>query len=418
MPMNWPTGGEPPLRNQYMEQMLCGQVRDSCSCSDARRGVPQKFMRFLSRIVGRTDLPSRPLIRVLGIIAVTCGISTLHYFMPNELALVDLYYLSQRLYYAPVVYAGFYFGWRGGLATGLFAGLAYLPQILVIWAIHPRFTINQYTEMVLFCIVGAVTGAIADRERMQKKTLQETAEELARLYAELQDNFERMKRAERLYALGHLSAGLAHEIRNPLASIDGATVVLLREHRSEERRVEFLKIIQKECRRLNRLLTNFLNFAKPPAPQYQTTAVELLFDSVITLAQHANSHNQIVLRKELGENLPSLECDPEQLTQVLLNLTINAIQAMPEGGEIVLSAERHDRNITIEVRDQGSGVSEQEMERIFDPFFTTKESGTGLGLSVAHQIVSQQFGVLTARKNRDRGMTFSVQLPLDQRRAR
>jgi two-component system, NtrC family, sensor histidine kinase HydH len=165
-------------------------------------------------------------------------------------------------------------------------------------------------------------------------------------------------------------------------------------------------------------LTNFLNFAKPPAPQYQTTAVELLFDSVITLAQHANSHNQIVLRKELGENLPSLECDPEQLTQVLLNLTINAIQAMPEGGEIVLSAERHDRNITIEVRDQGSGVSEQEMERIFDPFFTTKESGTGLGLSVAHQIVSQQFGVLTARKNRDRGMTFSVQLPLDQRRAR
>jgi len=375
-------------------------------------------MRFLSRIVGRTDLPSRPFIRVLGIIGVTCGISTLHYFMPNELALVDLYYLSQRLYYAPVVYAGFYFGWRGGLATGLFAGLAYLPQILVIWAIHPRFTINQYTEMVLFCIVGAVTGAIADRERMQKKTLQETAEELARLYAELQDNFERMKRAERLYALGHLSAGLAHEIRNPLASIDGATVVLLREHRSEERRVEFLKIIQKECRRLNRLLTNFLNFAKPPAPQYQTTAVELLFDSVITLAQHANSHNQIVLRKELAENLPSLECDPEQLSQVLLNLTINAIQAMPEGGEIVLSAERQDRNITIEVRDQGSGVSEQDMESIFDPFFTTKESGTGLGLSVAHQIVSQQSGVLTARKNPDRGMTFSMQLPLDRRRAR
>ena len=375
-------------------------------------------MRFLSRIVGRTDLPSRPFIRVLGIIGVTCGISTLHYFMPNELALVDLYYLSQRLYYAPVVYAGFYFGWRGGLATGLFAGLAYLPQILVIWAIHPRYTINQYTEMVLFCIVGAVTGVIADRERMQKKTLQETAGELARLYAELQDNFERMKRAERLYALGHLSAGLAHEIRNPLASIDGATVVLLREQRSEERRVEFLKIIQKECRRLNGLLTNFLNFAKPPAPQYQTTAVEPLFDSVLTLAQHANSHNQIVLRKELAGNLPSLECDPEQLSQVLLNLTINAIQAMPEGGEIVLSAERQDRNITIEVRDQGSGVSEQEMERIFDPFFTTKESGTGLGLSVAHQIVSQQFGVLTARKNGDRGMTFSVQLPLDQRRAR
>ena len=375
-------------------------------------------MRFLSRIVARTDLPSRPFTRALVIIGVTCAISTLHYFMPNELALVDLYYLSQRLYYAPIVYAGLYFGWRGGLAAGSVAGLAYLPHILVIWGIHPRYTINQYTEVALFCIVGAVTGAIADRERLHKKALQETAGELARLYAELQDNFERMKRAERLYALGHLSAGLAHEIRNPLASIDGATVVLLRERPSEERRVEFLGIIQKECRRLNRLLTNFLNFAKPPAPQYQTTTVELLFDSVITLAQHANHHNQIVLRKDLAENLPSLECDPEQLTQVLLNLTINAIQAMPEGGEIVLSAERHDRNITIEVRDQGSGVSEQDMESIFDPFFTTKESGTGLGLSVAHQIVSQQSGVLTARKNPDRGMTFSMQLPLDRRRAR
>jgi two-component system sensor histidine kinase HydH len=369
-------------------------------------------------MVERTERPNRPLARALVVIGVTCGISTLHYFIPNELALVDLYYLSQRLYYAPVVYAGLCFGWRGGLAAGIFAGLSYLPQILVIWAIHPRYTINQYTEVALFCIVGALTGVIADRERRGKKTLQETAEQLARLYAELQDNFERMKRAERLYALGQLSAGLAHEIRNPLASIDGATAVLLREPRSEERRVEFLEIIQKECRRLNRLLTTFLNFATPPAPAYQMTAVEPLFDSVITLAEHAIRRDRILFRKEVAENLPAFECDPEQLTQVLLNLTINAVQAMPEGGEIVLSACRHDRSMTMEVRDQGSGVSEHDMERIFDPFFTTKESGTGLGLSVAHQIVLQQSGVLTARRNADGGMTFSVQLPLDRRRGR
>jgi two-component system, NtrC family, sensor histidine kinase HydH len=221
-----------------------------------------------------------------------------------------------------------------------------------------------------------------------------------------------------LYALGQLSAGLAHEIRNPLASIGGATAVLLREPRSEERRVEFLEIIQKECRRLNRLLTTFLNFAKPPAPEYRTTAVEKLFDSVIALSEHATRHDKIVLRKEIADNLPSVECDPEQLIQVLLNLTINAIQAMPGGGEIVLSACGHDRGMILEVRDQGSGVNEQDMERIFDPFFTTKESGTGLGLSVAHQIVLQQAGVLTARRNPDAGMTFSVQLPLDRRRGK
>ena len=366
----------------------------------------------------RRDGPNRPLTRALAVIGITAGISTLHYFIPKELALVDLYYLSQRLYYVPIVYAGLYFGWRGGLAAGIFAGLAYLPQILVVWAIHPRYTINQYTEVVLFCFVGALTGVIADRERRGKKTLQETTEQLTRLYAELQDNFERMKRAERLYALGQMSAGLAHEIRNPLASIDGATAVLLREPRSEEHRVEFLEIIQKECRRLNRLLTTFLNFASPPAPAYQMIAMEPLFDSVIALAGHAIRPERILLRKKVAGNLPSLECDPEQLTQVLLNLTINAIQAMPEGGEILLSADRHERGMIIEVRDQGSGVSEQDMERIFDPFFTTKESGTGLGLSVAHQIVLQQSGVLTAKRNPDQGMTFSVQLPLERRRVR
>ncbi len=370
------------------------------------------------RLTNKTDLPNRPLARMLAIVGVTLAITAVHYWMPNELTLIDLYYLTQRLYYVPVVYAGIYFGWRGGLLEGIFAGVAYLPQIVEIWKIHPRYTINQYTEVVLFCVVGTLVGVLTERERSQKKALQEAAGQLAHLYGELQDNFERMKRTERLHALGQLSAGLAHEIRNPLASIDGAAAVLLREPGPEQRRVEFLEIIQKECRRLNRILTSFLNFAKPPTPEYRMTAVESLLDSVLALAEHSARDSQIVLQKQIAENLPSVECDPEQLTQVLLNLTINAIHAMPEGGKIVLSAARHDRNVTIDVRDQGSGVSEQDMERIFDPFFTTKDTGTGLGLSVAHRIVLQQSGILTAKKNPDRGMTFSLQLPLDRGRDR
>jgi signal transduction histidine kinase len=114
--------------------------------------------------------------------------------------------------------------------------------------LHPSYSINQYAEVVLFCVAGIVAGLLADRERRQKKILQHTAEQLSRVYGELQDNFERMKRAERLYALGQLSAGLAHEIRNPLASIEGAAAVLLRERPSEDRRIEFLQIIQKRRR--------------------------------------------------------------------------------------------------------------------------------------------------------------------------
>jgi two-component system sensor histidine kinase HydH len=372
-------------------------------------------MAFLKGSWEPAGNPRQAPLRVLAIIGMTVAISVIHYYTPDEL--VDRHYLIQRLFYIPVVYAGLYFGWRGGVAAGLLAGLAYGQQIVSIWTVTRRTSVvNQYTEVVLFCVVGAVTGIVAHREREQKKALRETAAQLAHVYAELQQNFERMKRTERLYALGQLSAGLAHEIRNPLASIEGATAILLREPPSEERRLEFLEIIQKECRRLNRLLTNFLNFAKPAAPEYRTIALEPVIDSVIALAEHTVRRNQILLRKEMPENLPAVECDPEQLKQVLLNLTINSIQAMPEGGEIVLGARQKGRNIAIEVRDQGSGISEQDMERIFDPFFTTKETGTGLGLSVAHQIASGQGGVLSGMRNPDHGMTFTLELPLQRER--
>ncbi len=359
--------------------------------------------------MARKNLP-----RAFAVIAVIAGISIVHYLTPDSR--LQLHYLIQRLFYVPVIYAGLYFGWRGGLVAAVLAGIAYLPQILATWKLHPSYSVNQYAEVILFCVAGVVAGLLADRERRQKKILQETAQQLSRVYGELQDNFERMKRAERLYALGQLSAGLAHEIRNPLASIEGAAAVLLREPPPEDRRIEFLQIIQKECRRLNRLLTNFLSFAKPREPEFATVQLEQVFDSVIALAKHAIRRNEIVFRKEIDEAVAELECDSEQLTQILLNLTINAIQAMPEGGEIRLAAHRQGGHAVIEVRDQGMGISEENLEKIFDPFFTTKESGTGLGLPVAHQIAARQGGVLSAAKNPDQGMTFSLEIPLSRER--
>ncbi len=361
------------------------------------------------------NLMRQNILRVFGIVTVTAAIGTLHYFLPDPL--VQVHYLVQRLFYVPVVYAGLYFGWRGGLAAAFLAGLSYLQQILATWKLHHSDAINQCAEVAFFFVAGIVAGLLADRERRQKETLHHTAEQLSRVYGELQDNFERMKRAERLYALGQLSAGLAHEIRNPLASIEGAAGVLLREPPTEERRIEFLQIIQKECRRLNRLLTNFLNFAKPRDPELKTVRIEQVFDSVITLAEHAIRRDVIVFHKEIAANLTELQSDPEQLTQILLNLTINAIQAMPDGGEILLSAQRRNDCAVIEVRDQGTGISEQNLEKIFDPFFTTKESGTGLGLPVAHQIAVRQGGVLSAARNLDRGMTFSLKIPFSLEKA-
>lgn len=322
-------------------------------------------------------------------------------------------YVVQHLYYLPIVYAGLEFGWRGGLAAGALAGMACLSQLLLTGRL-PGSPVSQYLEIGIYCAAGALSGALAERERRKRRASEETAKRLSNVYVELQENFERMKRAERLYALGQLSAGLAHEIRNPLASIAGAVGILRRGRTSEGKQAECLEILQKECYRLNRLLTSFLDFARPRSLNFQTIEVESVFDSVLGLAQHAVDGAAITLKRQVPPQL-ALDCDPEQLKQVLLNLVINAIQAMPNGGDVVMSASAEANQAILEVRDQGCGVSEQEMEHLYDPFFTTKENGTGLGLPVAHQIVAQLGGVLAARNNADGGMTFSVQLPLQRR---
>jgi signal transduction histidine kinase len=228
----------------------------------------------------------------------------------------------------------------------------------------------------------------------------------------LQDNFEQMKRSERLFALGQLSAGLAHEIRNPLASIGGAPGILRRNPHLEPKDAECLDIISKECQRLNRLVGNFLDFARPRTPRYQTVDLAATLDSVIELAGHAIEKRPITLRRETLQQLPAIECDPELLRQVLLNLIINAIQAMAGGGDVVVSARPGQDRVLIQVKDEGCGIKPEDRDRMFDPFFTTKENGSGLGLSVAHQIVQQHGGVLTAEANPEKGMTFSLLLPL------
>jgi signal transduction histidine kinase len=321
----------------------------------------------------------------------------------------------QHLYFVPIVVAAIYFGWRGGLGAAILSGLCHASSLSFAPGAqgHP---ISYLALAMNFLFAGVVAGILADRERRQKRVLQQTTQQLSAVYREFQDNFEGMKRAERLYALGQLSAGLAHEVRNPLASIEGAAAILQKEPGTEERHHEFLEIIQKECRRLNRLLTNFLDFAKPRLPQYQAIEVGQVLDSVISLAAHAIGRKAIRLLKDLPPNPPILECDPEQLKQVLLNLTINAIQAMPDGGEIVLAAKQQGEKILIQVRDQGSGISPANLDKTFDPFFTTKENGTGLGLPVAHQIVSQHGGVLSVENNVDKGTTFAVLLPLQHGR--
>jgi signal transduction histidine kinase len=271
------------------------------------------------------------------------------------------------------------------------------------------YAMNQYAEIIVFFLVGTVTGVLADKGRKQRR-------ELAALNRELQDSFEQIKRADRLAAVGQLSASLAHEIRNPLASIDGATNLIESERTSPEMRTASLTIIRKEVQRLNRLLTNLLDFARPRKPEFQAVQADRLFDAIIALAGHSAQQKGITLRKDVPASVPAFECDPEQMKQVILNLAINAVQAMTGAGEISLTARQRESSVALGVRDQGPGIDQEDLDKIFNPFYTTKDTGTGLGLSVVYQIVNQHGGVVTAERNPEAGMTFSITIPLKQRR--
>jgi signal transduction histidine kinase len=354
---------------------------------------------------------------VARILVVAAGIAVataLHYLTSPSLIL--WHELFQRLYYLPIIYAAIYFGWRGGLVASTFSALCYIPHILHAWHHMPDYAMNQYAEIIVFFLVGTVTGILADQGRKHRMELEAASEKLAKANRDLQDSFEQVKRADRLSAIGQLSASLVHEIRNPLASIDGAANLIESAQTCDEMRRESLAIIHKEIQRLNRLLTNLLDFARPRKPEFQAMEPGRLFDAIINLTGHSAQQKGIDISKDIPSPVPAFECDPEQMKQVILNLTINAVQAMTDPGQIVLSAQQNGASVVIGVRDQGPGIPEEDLDKIFDPFFTTKDAGTGLGLSVVHQIVTQHGGTVTVQKNPGRGTMFSLVLPLRQRR--
>lgn len=320
----------------------------------------------------------------------------------------------------PLMLGGMLFGWRGALKVLLLAALLQAPSIYRHWHWDPLDAQDQVVELSTFGAAGLIAGVVADRERWQRKRVETTKLELERVYTELRQNIEQLKKTERLTAAGQLAASLAHEIRNPLASISGAAGILARGQAPAASREECLDILMRESQRLNKLLTNFLDFARPRLPRFQWTEPVSVIQSVATLAQHAAILQEVDLRQEMPSRLREVECDAEQIKQVLLNLILNAVQATEGRGSVLIRGFETADRLCVEVRDHGRGIPPEDRDRIFDPFFTTKENGTGLGLAVAANIVAQHGGSLTCSPNgaEGRGTTFRMELPFARAQAR
>jgi signal transduction histidine kinase len=251
---------------------------------------------------------------------------------------------------------------------------------------------------------------LADRQRRAQERTAQTAEELQRAYAELRQTFAQLLQTEKLASLGELSAGLVHEIRNPLAGIKGAVEILAEELAPNSPRREFAALAQREIDRLDKLVNEFLSFARPAQLAQTPADVNGIVRSVAALLEQPAAAQNVAFRQELAMDLPLVTVDAEQVKQVMLNLALNALQAMPDGGIITFRTASQADFLTLEVEDEGGGVAPAIAGRIFDPFFTTKEKGVGLGLSVAHRIAAQHGGALTLA-NVPHGAIFQLNLP-------
>lgn len=322
-----------------------------------------------------------------------------------------------HLNFIPLLMAAVLLGWRGAAVTLGCIVVAQSPYILISHRVSPENGLDQVVELGIFGVASVIAGILADRERRRTAELEAATVELRRVYAELQASVEKLRRSERLYAAGQLAASLAHEIRNPLEGISGAANLLQRGKISGQNFQDCLEIIQLESQRLNKLLSGFLEFARPRVPRFQPADVGTLIDSVRLLVAQSPLARETNVNAEVSAGIPEVESDPEQLKQVLLNLVLNAVEASPKGSEvqIVASAEvTSDRrgSVSICVVDEGPGIPAEDQEKIFEPFFTTREKGSGLGLAIAANIMQQLGGTLTAENNGTRGMRFCITLPL------
>ncbi|HEX5773485.1 MAG TPA: ATP-binding protein [Geomobilimonas sp.] len=365
----------------------------------------------------RTDL-----LRLAFLAVAVVGISLLHYLTPLQRPM--LHDIFQRLYYLPIILAAFWFGLRGGLISSLMVSFLYIPHVLFQWGHHSALELEKFLEILLYNVVGGVTGFLCQQEETRRRQLEETARGLEESYRKLQHQAdmiigieEQLRRAERLSALGELSAVLAHEIRNPLGSIRGTAEILRDDYRPGDRKYEFLEILFKETDRLNRVVEDFLGLARPVAAERETCDLVSELREVQSLLAGEAASRGVRLRLELAD-LPPVRGDREKLRQVFLNLALNGIQATDRGGSLTIRSalfpvpEGAPARIELSFADTGAGIAPEQLARIFEPFFTTKEGGTGLGLAIAQKIVESHGGTIDVTSEVGKGTTFTVRLPV------
>ena len=359
-------------------------------------------------------------IRLLILVALILAVSALHYTTTTQKAhFHDIY---RRLYYIPIVLGGLWFTLRGGLGTAIVVSFVYAPHILLQWGQHPGIDVAQYLEIVVYNVIGILTGFLSQRELSQKLRYQKTSIRLEESYEKLRGQAdqlleieEQLRRADRLAAMGELSAGMAHEVRNPLASIKGTAEILRDGIDSSDKRYEFAQILVREVDRLENVVRDFLRFAKPDKGVLEEVRICEAMNDVVGLIRQQAIKTGVEIELDCSDELPLISGNFEQLKQAFLNFVLNALQVMPDGGKLTIKGDTEQGLVRVVFSDTGPGIPEALQGRVFNPFYTTRQEGTGLGLAITHRIIDAHGGKISLESRLGEGATFTVKLPIHQK---
>jgi two-component system, NtrC family, sensor histidine kinase HydH len=222
---------------------------------------------------------------------------------------------------------------------------------------------------------------------------------------------EELSRAQRLSSLGEMVAGVSHEIRNPLGIIRSSAGLLKKKMEKLDPKNTIPDIIVEESERLNNIITDFLNYARPREPNLSICKIDEVIDKNIAYLSTQLFENGCKVDTQISDNLPEIMADSEMLYQAFLNIFINAMQAMPDGGKISVNIFSVNGSVAVQIEDDGNGIDNEIMEKIWDPFFTTKEKGTGLGLGIVKNLIEAHGGNLNIENRTERGARVTIQLP-------
>ncbi len=257
------------------------------------------------------------------------------------------------------------------------------------------------------------TGSAISKAKLYVE-LDKKVEDLDKINLELKQNQQLLLKYTQLSAIGEIATKVAHEIRNPLSAIGGLSRSLRDDLVKDESSIQVLDIIISEVDRLENIVNEILNMAKPVSIKKQPKDLHDILRNILEILEKELKANQVLVKLCFDESIPLVMVDEERMRQVFLNLIMNAIQAMPNGGELTISTSRSKNNLIVEIIDNGVGIAQENLKQIFNPFFTTKSRGSGLGLNIVKQIIAEHNGMIDVESKVDHGTRIIIKLPLSK----